>query len=342
VVTLPSSLLHDGTAALQDGSGAIVLRLGDEAGHLALGELVQVDGVRSTKSGMETLRVSEPPLRLGTQAQPDASRHATGALGEAQEARLVTVRGAVASAPRRSTAENVYFDLDDGSGPLRVYISPRAGVGVAGLLPGAWVEITGVLGQETSGQQPERGHRLWPRVAADVRLIAAATGAGGSNAGGTESGSGVGTGASGQRPGVPNPAATPHSAVDLPVPALGGGAAGRGSAASEAVPSQPSPEPASASLARAADSAPLLALAAALLGGVAAFAAAPPGLVARLRAMALARRPQAAGDDVADRSPLERTVARLVPLAVVDDAGGDEGALSTPSRSAVRRILPPT
>jgi hypothetical protein len=41
-------------------------------------------------------------------------------------------------------------------------------------------------------------------------------------------------------------------------------------------------------------------------------------------------------------SPLERTVARLVPLAVVEDAVPGEPVPSTTSGSRVRRILPPT
>ena len=44
---------------------AILLRLGDEAGSLRLGELVEVAGTRSTKSGMETIRVTTPARQLG-------------------------------------------------------------------------------------------------------------------------------------------------------------------------------------------------------------------------------------------------------------------------------------
>ena len=33
---------------------------------------------------------------------------------------------------------------------------------------GAWLEIRGVLGQETTGREPDRGYRLWPRMQADV------------------------------------------------------------------------------------------------------------------------------------------------------------------------------
>ena len=125
VVTLPSGLAETGEAAIQDSSGAMLLRLGDDAGRLSLGELVEVAGTRSTRSGMETIRVTVPARRLGSHAQPDPLRRATGALGEAQEAMLVVAHGEVTLTPRRTSAQNVYFDIDDGSGPLRVFVSPE-------------------------------------------------------------------------------------------------------------------------------------------------------------------------------------------------------------------------
>ena len=64
VVTLPSGLAEPGEAAIQDSSGAILLRLGDEAGRLRLGELVEVAGTRSTRVG----HGDHPRHRAGTQA----------------------------------------------------------------------------------------------------------------------------------------------------------------------------------------------------------------------------------------------------------------------------------
>jgi hypothetical protein len=314
------------------------------------GEILVVDGKRSTKSGMETVLVSAAPERRGNQAQPAASRHATGDLGEEQEALLVTVRGAVVTTPRRTSAQNVYFDLDDGSGPLRVYVSPRTGIGVTAIELGATVELTGVLGQETSGTQPERGYRLWPRAPADVRVVARAdptAATGGSDA--PVPGISV-PGGSGPL-GGPAPAA-PTRPPDLVVPQLGAPPLPRTDPtpsleADIAVGVQP------ASAASPASIAPWLAVAAAVLAGVGAVAAAQPGMLDRLR-MALVRpatepvdvepgwtsEPRAAGAE--PHSPLERTVARLVPLAVVDDAALGEPVPSTTSRSRGRRILPPT
>ena len=176
VVTLPSSLAKPGEAAIQDSSGAILLRLGDEAGSLRLGELVEVAGTRSTSAGMETIRVTLPARKLGNQALPDPLRRSTGALGEGQEAMLVVARGEVTLTPRRTSAENVYLDIDDGSGPIRIFVSPRAGIQTDAILLGSVVEVTGVLGQETTGKLPDRGYRLWPRRSLDVKVVAAGPG----------------------------------------------------------------------------------------------------------------------------------------------------------------------
>jgi len=353
VVTLPTSVLGDGTAAIQDGSGAIILRLGDEAGTLSIGDLVQIDGVRSTKSGMETLRVSAPPLRLGSPAAPVPARHATGALGEASEGRLVVVRGAVVGTPRRTSAQNVYFDLDDGSGPLRVYLSPGSRIESSALVAGDWVEIVGVLGQETSGQQPLRGYRLWPRQPSDLRIVAGAgDGSDGETPGasdqpGADGGDAIGAGSSGgSSPG--SGAAWPAA---IPKPRLVPAPLGDATVAPRPT-TTPDPTATAATPARGSATALLLlAAAAGVLGAVAAVAAARPGLWGRLRdavgrltgpTTRASRAEDAPLEGAAGGSPVEAAVARLVPLRVLDEPLGAEAASSVDSRSAVRRILPPT
>ena len=177
VVTLPTGLLDGATAVVQDPTAGILIRLSDTAGTLHLGQFVELDGIRSTKSGMLSLRISTPAIILGTLADPDPLRRVTGALGEAQEATLVIVRGAVATAILRSSAGTLSFSLDDGSGPIRIAVPPKSGISLAGVARGAWVEVCGVLGQETTGREPDRGFRIWPRRPADVTLLAAAAAA---------------------------------------------------------------------------------------------------------------------------------------------------------------------
>jgi hypothetical protein len=183
VITLPSDLVEPGSAIVQDTSGAILLRLGDDAGSVRLGELVEVTGTRSTKAGMLTLRVSDPVRRLGSQAEPSGVRLATGAANDEHEAELVVVRGAVTGNVSRSSSGGTSFEIDDGSGPLRVAFSGRASLGAAPA-KGSWIEVRGPLGQETTGAQPQRGYRVWPRRPSDVVLVAAAQGSTGGAPGG--------------------------------------------------------------------------------------------------------------------------------------------------------------
>jgi len=172
VVILPTSLLDPNTAVVADPSGAILVRTGSEVGRLARGQFLELTGTRSSKAGMASLRVTEPALKLGTQAEPAAVQRATGGIGEADEATLVIVRGIVGDGPRRTTGGGLSFTVNDGSGTLRVFAPPASGITALQLPAGSWVELRGVVGQETTGAQPAAGYRLWPRDRADVRVIA--------------------------------------------------------------------------------------------------------------------------------------------------------------------------
>lgn len=192
VVTLASGTIDPDSAVIQDATGAILLRLGEEAGRLERGQLVEVDGVRSTKSGMESLRASVPPRRIGSAAEPAPRELRTGDPGEMAEAQLVVARGAIVANARRASSGTVSFEIDDGSGPLRVVLGAALGANDDDLASGSWVEVVGVLGQETSGSQPTLGYRIWPRDAGEVRILAAAAGSvGGSGEAGDGGGGGT-------------------------------------------------------------------------------------------------------------------------------------------------------
>jgi hypothetical protein len=182
VVTAPSGLMEVGSAVVQDSSAAILIRLGSRAGNLSLGEFVELDGIRSTKAGMLTLRVVKPALRLGTLADPTPIRKATGALGEVDEAKVIITRGMVSSAVSRPRGGAVSFSVDDGSGAIRVTVSPRSGIATGAVKRGTWLELRGVLGQETTSKAPTKGYRLWPRVRTDLVVIAAPVGHAGTDA----------------------------------------------------------------------------------------------------------------------------------------------------------------
>ena len=175
VVTLASGTIDDESAVIQDSTGAILLRLGMEAGQVVRGELVEVDGVRSTKGGMESLRATAPPRRIGTAPDPAARVLLTGDAGEGAEAEVVLARGTLVANARRASSGTVSFEIDDGSGPLRVVFGASLQAADEHLTGGSWVEVTGVLGQDTTVAEPTLGYRVWPRDPAEVRVFDAVT-----------------------------------------------------------------------------------------------------------------------------------------------------------------------
>ena len=131
----------------------------------SLGQLVEVAGTRSTKSGMETLRVSAAPASPRQRARAGRARAVrSGDAGEAAEAQLVVVRGVAWSRPRgphragpsasRSTTGAARCESCSAPASRRTPTSSPSGT---------WVEVRGVLGQDTTGAQPLRGYRVWPR-----------------------------------------------------------------------------------------------------------------------------------------------------------------------------------
>ena len=181
---------------MQDGTGAILLRLGGDAGRLRLGQRVEVDGSRSTFGGMESLRVTDPARSLGTAPEPAAREMRTGDVGEGDEALLVVVRGAIVASARRWSSGTVSFEIDDGSGPLRISIPSSLRADRDSLGAGSWVEVRGVVGQETSGSKPNEGYRVWPRARSEVRVTAPVAGGSGSAGGPEASSGGAGSGGS--------------------------------------------------------------------------------------------------------------------------------------------------
>jgi hypothetical protein len=244
VVTLPTGLIEAGSAVVADASGAILVRSGSDGTRLRRGQLVELAGTRSTRSGMASLRLTQPVTVLGTQPEPAAARRATGRIRESDEARLVVVRGIVREGPRRTSGGGLTLTVNDGSGPLRVFVAGGMGISSRSLPSGGWVELRGVVGQQTSGSAPNAGYRLWPRDRADVRLIAR-PGGGGRSAGITPATSGPGT-----TDGQPRSSAAPLLTVP---PRLGGVVALAPNALPTTPPTHPAfdPEPIRAPLAAA-------------------------------------------------------------------------------------------
>ncbi len=198
VVTAGNGLIDASSAIVQDSSGAILIRTSGEGLRLQRGQLVELLGTTSTKSGMVSVRVNVAPVVLGTAAEPPAVRSATGRLGEPLEAQLIVTRGALTANPRRSSAGTISFTVNDGSGEIRVYLAPEARIDATRLGAGTWIEVRGVLVQETTTSEPARGYQIWPRDGDDLTLIAPGTASGAITAGAGGHGS---SGSGGSSPG---------------------------------------------------------------------------------------------------------------------------------------------
>ncbi len=170
VVTMALGVVDPETAVVQDDTGAIVLRMDAEAGPISVGDVIEVSGVRSTKSGMETLRATSR-LVLGSAAAAPMTVPIAG-VSEEIEARLVLVTGRLLASARRASSGTVSFDLTDGGATVRVVMPASLGTDDSTLVAGASVEVVGIVGQETTAADPLAGYRIWPRSAAEVRVLA--------------------------------------------------------------------------------------------------------------------------------------------------------------------------
>lgn len=168
VVTVPVGLLGANLTFIQnDGAGAaIVIPNGEPA--LAIGNEIEVTGTVRLSQGRRRVAAAAHGIKIMSTVEVAAPMLTTGEVGSDQADQLVQVKGVVALASGHSV------EIDDGSGPLTVYLKSSTGIVRPKVKPGDTVEATGIVNVGTSGV------RLWPRGQADVRVervLGAATGA---------------------------------------------------------------------------------------------------------------------------------------------------------------------
>lgn len=147
-VTSPSGAFqpNDGGFAIQDGPSGLYVHdsLGDS---YAVGERVRVTGVTADSFGL--VRGVNPTTitRLGTGKVPKAHREDTGDISEDTEGRLVRVRGTVTDAVFDDAPFGWIFHVDDGSGPVTIFVYTGTGIDVSEVDLGDEIEVTGVSAQ---------------------------------------------------------------------------------------------------------------------------------------------------------------------------------------------------
>lgn len=137
-VTVPTGAFDGGLAVEEDDAGIYVLdSLG---GSYASGTRVKVTGVLVDSSGLLAIQPSAlRPAGRGERIEPEC--RATGAVGEQTEGRLLRLDGTMRGPLVDDSPYGFKLDIDDGTGPVQVFLYPGTGISTAGLADGVNVSV---------------------------------------------------------------------------------------------------------------------------------------------------------------------------------------------------------
>jgi hypothetical protein len=176
ILTTSLGALESGrTAFIQDVTGGIAIYL-DAAvvDPLPAGTELIVRGTVDDRFAQRTIRAAEGDLEVtGEAAIPTAADTPTGTAGETSEGRRIRLAGAIVDEPD-ALADGSAVTVDDGSGPVRVIVTPDALAGRS-LDRGSIVAASGPLGQRDSSGTGLEGYRLFVTASDDLLLEPPAT-----------------------------------------------------------------------------------------------------------------------------------------------------------------------
>lgn len=170
-VTVPSGAFASGTGdpgfAIQDATAGIYVSTAEDWG-VVLEQVVQITGaVHDDGHGLlvlePTSQRSLQPIAQTIHITPHSVE--TGAVGENTEGELVILKGAIAKPLRRDPPYGVGIMLDDGSGPVQVFINQTTEISVPDLVMGQELQVQGFSGQY------EQFIEVSPRVASDIEIL---------------------------------------------------------------------------------------------------------------------------------------------------------------------------
>jgi DNA/RNA endonuclease YhcR with UshA esterase domain len=145
IVTVASGTMDAGFA-LQDATGGIYVAA-DSGTRVHPGQRVRVEGRRASNRGLATL-VPTSVRVIGAGHPPKPQRVRTAAVGEANEGRLVEIRGTAVDSASGDPPYGYRLRVDDGSGPVQVFFPASAGsFGLWRVGRGARVRIVGLSGR---------------------------------------------------------------------------------------------------------------------------------------------------------------------------------------------------
>lgn len=167
-VTVPSGLLSSGGSldqgfAIQDRTGGIYVSVQTNLG-LTLRQRVLVTGQLANSNGFLIL---VPASTGAVEVRGRAPRVRplwlrTGSVGAANQGLLVRVVGTITQALAPDPPFGTQVVVDDGSGPLRIFVNTSTGIDLSGLAPGQLLSVTGLSDEF---QTPE----IDPRFQTDLR-----------------------------------------------------------------------------------------------------------------------------------------------------------------------------
>jgi len=149
-VTVPSGLLSSGGSldqgfAIKDHTGGIYVSVATNLG-LTLRQRAQVTGALADSNGFLILvpaSTGDVEVRgRGPTVEPLWLR--TGSVGPANQGLLVRVVGTITQPVAPDPPFGNQVVVDDGSGPVRIFVNTSTGIDVSGLVPGQLLSVTGL------------------------------------------------------------------------------------------------------------------------------------------------------------------------------------------------------
>jgi len=160
-VSVQSGAFDAGFAIQGLVAGIYVLDAGGAARHV--GDLVEVTGTLVDNFGLLSIqptRVTALGHAFGVIPVP----RSTGSVGEATEGRLLHIHGTMIDDVFDDSPFGFKFDIDDGSGPIQIFLYPGTGISTAGLRTGVALDVT------CFSNQFDTHYECDPRSPADLRI----------------------------------------------------------------------------------------------------------------------------------------------------------------------------
>jgi hypothetical protein len=136
-VTVPSDAFDPGFAVQQGNAGIYVL---DSLGTpREIGDQVEITGTLVDSFGLLAIQPTSVTTH-GMHDPVDARHRKTGQVGEHTEGQLLHLRGRMVGDLVDDSPFGFKLDIDDGSGPIQIFLFPGTGISTAGLVAGAKID----------------------------------------------------------------------------------------------------------------------------------------------------------------------------------------------------------